>query len=110
MTLVCVYNAKGRVSRKTGGKYELFDQTIKEKGDLLILTILPATAMIWCGLLSIPFLGRRLKWFQWFGMFVIACGLFLKASIMIPGMFDYEEPVSLLINTLIKMILSRNFV
>jgi len=65
--------------------------------------MLRATAMIWCGLLSIPFLGRRLKWFQWFGMFVIACGLFLKASIMIPGMFDYEEP-DFCIATLVKPI------
>jgi len=44
--------------------------------------MLRATAMMWAGLLSIPFLKRGLKWFQVLGMVVIAGGLALKASEM----------------------------
>jgi len=48
--------------------------------DAGVFQMLRVTAMIWCGLLSIPFLGHRLKWFQWVGMLTIAGGLIAKAS------------------------------
>jgi len=44
--------------------------------------MLRATAMMWAGLLSIPFLKRGLKWFQVLGMVIIAGGLGIKASEM----------------------------
>jgi len=41
--------------------------------------MLRATPMIWCGLLSMPILKLRLKWFNWFGILVIVLGLVIKA-------------------------------
>lgn len=51
--------------------------------------MLRATAMMWAGLLSIPFLKRGLKWFQVLGMVIIAGGLAIKASEMF--LPDFEE-------------------
>ena len=36
--------------------------------------ILECSAMVWCGLISVPVFGRRLKLFQWLGMIFIATG------------------------------------
>jgi len=41
--------------------------------------MLRVTPMIFCGLLSIPFLGRKLKLHNWIGMLVVCSGLVIKA-------------------------------
>ena len=54
--------------------------------------MLSSTCMIWCGLLSVPAFRRNMAWFQWCGMAVILLGLFVKARVMIPGIFpEFEE-------------------
>jgi len=50
--------------------------------------MLRVTPMIWCGLLSMPLLKQKLKWYNWFGMLVVACGLIIKA---IPLFFPLPE-------------------
>ena len=37
------------------------------------------TPIIWCGLLSIPFLGQRLKAHNWIGIAILSAGLMIKA-------------------------------
>merc|ERR1711970_309720 len=41
--------------------------------------MLRCTPIIWCGLLSIPFLGQRLKAHNWIGILVLSGGLVIKA-------------------------------
>jgi len=41
--------------------------------------MLRCTPIIWCGLLSIPFLGQRLKAHNWIGIGVLSAGLLIKA-------------------------------
>jgi len=41
--------------------------------------MLRCTPIIWCGLLSIPFLGERLKAHNWIGIAVLSAGLIIKA-------------------------------
>jgi len=41
--------------------------------------MLRCTPIIWCGLLSIPFLGERLKAHNWIGIGVLSLGLMIKA-------------------------------
>jgi len=41
--------------------------------------MLRCTPIIWCGLLSIPFLGQRLKAHNWIGILVLSAGLVIKA-------------------------------
>jgi len=62
--------------------------------------MLRATAMMWAGLLSIPFLGRMLKLHQVAGMIVIAGGLGIKASEMfLPGYVEKDYCASELDNS-----------
>jgi len=44
-----------------------------------LFQMLRVTPLIWCGLLSIPLLKQRLRWFNWFGILVICIGLIIKA-------------------------------
>jgi len=41
--------------------------------------MLRCTPIIWCGLLSIPFLGQRLKAHNWIGIGILSTGLMIKA-------------------------------
>jgi len=41
--------------------------------------MLRCTPIIWCGLLSIPFLGQRLKAHNWIGILVLSAGLIIKS-------------------------------
>jgi len=41
--------------------------------------MLRCTPIIWCGLLSIPFLGQRLKAHNWIGIGILSAGLMIKA-------------------------------
>jgi len=41
--------------------------------------MLRCTPIIWCGLLSIPFLGQRLKANNWIGIGILSTGLMIKA-------------------------------
>ena len=47
--------------------------------DAGLFQMLRVTPMLWCAILSIPILRQRVKWFQWFGMFVVVGGIFIKA-------------------------------
>ena len=50
-----------------------------------LFQMLRVTPLIWCGLLSIPLLKQRLKWFNWAGIMIICAGLCIKA---IPLLLD----------------------
>ena len=48
---------------------------------VLLMTLKPrCTPIIWCGLLSIPFLGQRLKAHNWIGILVLSGGLVIKVT------------------------------
>ena len=48
---------------------------------MLLMTVKPrCTPIIWCGLLSIPFLGQRLKAHNWIGILVLSGGLVIKVT------------------------------
>ena len=44
-----------------------------------VYILVRCTPIIWCGLLSIPFLGQRLKAHNWIGILVLSAGLVIKA-------------------------------
>jgi len=49
---------------------------LKDPGYFQMLRVSP---MVYTGLLSIPILKQRLKWFNWAGMFVVCFGIVIKA-------------------------------
>jgi len=51
--------------------------------------MLRVSPIIFCGLLSIPILKQRLKWFNWFGILLVCIGLIIKA---IPNVFKELNP------------------
>eukprot|EP00091_Calanus_sinicus_P002769 TRINITY_DN12873_c0_g1_i1.p2 TRINITY_DN12873_c0_g1~~TRINITY_DN12873_c0_g1_i1.p2 ORF type:complete len:113 (-),score=23.57 TRINITY_DN12873_c0_g1_i1:376-714(-) len=46
--------------------------------------MLRVSPIIFCGLLSMPILKQRLKWFNWTGILIVCIGLLIKA---IPNVF-----------------------
>ena len=59
---------------------------MKDAGFFQMLRVTP---IIFCGLLSIPILKQRLKWFNWTGILLVCTGLIIKA---IPGVMDSFDP------------------
>ena len=48
--------------------------------------------MLWTSVLSVPVFGRKPRWFQVLGMTTVSVGLFIKASLIIPGIYpDYQK-------------------
>jgi len=47
-------------------------------GDPGFFQMLRVSPIVFCGLLSIPFLGQRLKWFNWTGILIIGIGIAIK--------------------------------
>ena len=59
---------------------------MKDAGFFQMLRVTP---IIFCGLLSIPILKQRLKWFNWTGILLVCTGLIIKA---IPRVMDSVDP------------------
>lgn len=51
--------------------------------------MLRTTPIVFCGLLSIPILKRRLRWYQWTGILLIFVGIAIKC---IPDIIDIFDP------------------
>ena len=62
----CVLNNVGLVMSRDAGTYQM----------------LVSSCMVWCGLISIPVFRRNLAGCQWWGIGVIAFGLFVKACLL----------------------------
>jgi len=56
--------------------------------------MLRTTPIVFCGLLSIPILKQRLKWFQWTGIMMIVIGIVIKSIPSVIEMFS-DEPEDL---------------
>jgi len=54
-----------------------------------LFQMLRVSPIIFCGLLSIPFLKQRLRWFNWTGILLVCMGLVVKA---IPKLLDSANP------------------
>jgi len=61
---------------------------MKDAGLFQMLRVSP---IIFCGLLSIPILKQRLKWFNWTGIIVLCAGLIIKAIPQVMDTFDPPE-------------------
>jgi len=61
---------------------------MKDAGLFQMLRVSP---IIFCGLLSIPILKQRLKWFNWTGILVVCVGLIIKAVPQVMDTFDPPE-------------------
>jgi len=53
--------------------------------------MLRVTPMIFCGLLSMPILKRKLKLHNWIGMVIVCAGLVIKAFQFVPQIYHQEE-------------------
>jgi len=59
---------------------------MRDPGFFQMLRVSP---IIFCGLLSIPFLGQRLRWFNWTGILIVGVGIAIKG---IPDAFPTLRP------------------
>jgi len=60
--------------------------------DTGMFQMLRVSPIIFCGLLSIPFLGQRLKWFNWTGIVVVCSGIVVKGIPYVAKSLDKTEP------------------
>jgi len=77
---------------------------MKDAGLFQMLRVSP---IIFCGLLSIPILKQRLKWFNWSGIVVVCIGLIIKAIPQVMNTFDPPEDKAYHVACL-KNLLNRN--
>jgi len=73
---------------------------MKDAGFFQMLRVSP---IIFCGLLSIPILKQKLKWFNWTGILVVCTGLCIKAIPDVIRTFNPPEDKSVLSGCLNKL-------